>query len=159
MLKDILEVTRLFNPCPICSAGLRKSGKIGTAKFPRVILAFAVVVDEDVPVREVYEFILSHKKDGKCSEPSIIEDAQLFDIYRGRPLDNGKKSLAFNVHYRRNDRTLTEREANLIHEKIAGKMNCSQVAVRSKLARARKSFRKVFEKIIRETSGSHEVMP
>jgi RNA polymerase sigma-70 factor (ECF subfamily) len=44
-------------------------------------------------------------------------------------------------------------------EKIAGQMNCSQVAVRSKLARARKSFRKAFEKIIRKTSGSHEVMP
>ena len=44
-------------------------------------------------------------------------------------------------------------------EKVAEQMNCSHVAVRSKLARARKSFRKAFEKIIRTTSGSHEVMP
>ena len=43
-------------------------------------------------------------------------------------------------------------------EKIAGQMNCSQTAVRSKLARARKSFRNAFEKIIRKTSGSREVM-
>lgn len=48
---------------------------------------------------------------------------------------------------------------NLPVEKIAGQMNCSQVAIRSKLARARKSFRKAFEKIMRKTSGSHEVMP
>jgi len=42
--------------------------------------------------------------------------------------------------------------------RIAERMNCSQVAVRSKLARARKSFRKVFKKITRTTSGSREVM-
>ena len=44
-------------------------------------------------------------------------------------------------------------------EKIAGQMNCSQMAVRSKLARARKSFRKAFEKIVSKTSVSREVMP
>ncbi len=43
-------------------------------------------------------------------------------------------------------------------EKIAGQMNCSQMAVRSKLSRARKSFRKAFEKIIHKKSGSREVM-
>jgi phenylalanyl-tRNA synthetase beta chain len=47
---------------------------------------------------------------------------QLFDIYRGKPLDSGKKSLAFNVYYRRYDRTLTENEANIIHEEIARKI-------------------------------------
>ncbi|MBN2182718.1 MAG: RNA polymerase sigma factor [Sedimentisphaerales bacterium] len=47
---------------------------------------------------------------------------------------------------------------NLPVEKIAGQMNCSQIAIRSKLARARKSFRKAFEKIINKTSGSREVM-
>ena len=39
-------------------------------------------------------------------------------------------------------------------EKIAGQMDCSEVAVRSKLARARKAFRKAFKKI---TSSSPKV--
>ena len=43
-------------------------------------------------------------------------------------------------------------------ERIAGLTNCSQVAIRSKLARARKSFRKAFKKIIRTSSGSQEVL-
>jgi RNA polymerase sigma-70 factor (ECF subfamily) len=43
-------------------------------------------------------------------------------------------------------------------EQIAGQINCSQVAVRSKLARARKAFRKIFKKIIRTSSGSREVL-
>ena len=42
-------------------------------------------------------------------------------------------------------------------ERIAGQMNCSQAAVRSKLARARKAFRKAFAKIDRMSSGSREV--
>jgi len=38
MVKDIFEVTRLFNLCTICSAGLRQSGKIGIIKLPCFIL-------------------------------------------------------------------------------------------------------------------------
>jgi len=44
-------------------------------------------------------------------------------------------------------------------KKIAGQMNCSESAVRSKLARARKAFRKIFKKLTRQTSDSHEVIP
>ena len=43
-------------------------------------------------------------------------------------------------------------------ERIAGQINCSQMAVRSKLARARKAFRKIFKKLIRTESGSREVL-
>lgn len=43
-------------------------------------------------------------------------------------------------------------------ERIAGQMDCSEVAVRSKLARARKAFRKTFKKLIRTESGSREVL-
>ena len=41
---------------------------------------------------------------------------------RGKPLEEGKKSLAFNVYYRRQDRTLTEKEASEVHERIAQKI-------------------------------------
>ena len=39
-------------------------------------------------------------------------------------------------------------------EQIAGQMGCSEVAVRSKLARARKAFRKVFKKITRSSPNA-----
>jgi RNA polymerase sigma-70 factor (ECF subfamily) len=42
-------------------------------------------------------------------------------------------------------------------DRIAEQMNCSPVAVRSKLARARKAFRKAFRKIIRSAPGAQEV--
>ena len=43
-------------------------------------------------------------------------------------------------------------------DQIAEQMNCSQVAVRSKLARARRAFRKAFKKMTHTTSGSREVL-
>jgi len=42
-------------------------------------------------------------------------------------------------------------------ERIAGQMDCSEVAVRSKLARARKAFRKVFARITSSKSKKREV--
>ena len=42
-------------------------------------------------------------------------------------------------------------------ERIAGKMDCSETAVRSKLARARKAFRKAFNRTSRSTPNKHEV--
>jgi RNA polymerase sigma-70 factor (ECF subfamily) len=42
-------------------------------------------------------------------------------------------------------------------DRIAEQMGCSPVAVRSKLARARKAFRKAFKKIIRSAPGAKEV--
>jgi len=42
-------------------------------------------------------------------------------------------------------------------ERIAGQMDCSEVAVRSKLARARRAFRKAFKRTIRSTTEKREV--
>jgi len=44
-------------------------------------------------------------------------------------------------------------------EHIAGQMNCSQTAVRSRLVRARRTFRKTFKKAIRRASDSREELP
>jgi phenylalanyl-tRNA synthetase beta chain len=84
-------------------------------RYPEVVLALAVVVDEHVPVRGVQDLISSFASE-------LIERVRLFDVYRGKPLEEGKKSLAFNVYYRRQDRTLTEEEANEVHERIAQKI-------------------------------------
>jgi len=81
-------------------------------RFPEVLLAIAVVVDETVPVKEVHDFIESFKH-------PLINRVELFDIYRGSPLPSGKKNLAFNIFYRHKERTLTEKEVLEIHEQIA----------------------------------------
>ena len=48
----------------------------------------------------------------------LIEEVQVFDQYRGASIPEGKKSLAYTISYRSDDRTLTDDEVNDIHESI-----------------------------------------
>ena len=52
---------------------------------------------------------------------------------------------------------LTKYVDNQPAEQIAGQLDCSEVAVRSKLARARNAFRKAFKRTIRVTPKKREV--
>lgn len=63
----------------------------------------ALVVSEDVPAASVRAVIM----DGAGP---LIEDVRLFDVYRGPQLGQGRKSLAFALRYRADDRTLTGEE-------------------------------------------------
>ena len=46
------------------------------------------------------------------------ESVKLFDVYRGKQLGEGKKSVAFSVSLRAPDRTLTDEEADKVVKKI-----------------------------------------
>lgn len=73
------------------------------SKFPPVIRDLAVVVDEAVPARALQEAMLS-------SRPVVVQDLWLFDLYRGKGVDTGKKSLAFRVVMQDTSKTLTDAE-------------------------------------------------
>jgi phenylalanyl-tRNA synthetase beta chain len=47
-----------------------------------------------------------------------VEDVVLFDLYRGRGIPEGKKSLAIRIRYRSPEKTLTDEEINLVHGKM-----------------------------------------
>ncbi len=80
-------------------------------KYPAVIRDIAILVDEDVPVREIERIISS--KAGK-----ILEETKLFDVYKGKQVPVGKKSVAYSIAFRAADRTLTDEEAGEAMEKI-----------------------------------------
>jgi len=48
----------------------------------------------------------------------LLENVELFDIYRGKQVPDGKKSVSFTLTYRASDRTLTDSEVNQVHESI-----------------------------------------
>ena len=81
------------------------------SKFPAVIQDIALIVDEDVPAKQVHDLIL--QAGGK-----LLTDAVLFDLYRGEPIPPGKKSLAYSLTFQAHDRTLTEEEVKRIRERI-----------------------------------------
>ena len=52
------------------------------------------------------------------SAGELLESVQLFDIYRGEQIDEGKKSVAFSLIYRDRTKTLTDAEVDAAHEKV-----------------------------------------
>ncbi|OUQ23502.1 phenylalanine--tRNA ligase subunit beta [Flavonifractor sp. An135] len=74
-------------------------------KFPAVTRDIAVVCDETVTVGALEDCIRKGAK-------GLLKDCKLFDIYRGKGIAEGKKSVAFNLVLRADDRSLTAEEAD-----------------------------------------------
>jgi phenylalanyl-tRNA synthetase beta chain len=72
-----------------------------TSRFPAVIQDLALLVDATVPAARVT---------GAIATSSLVARATLFDVYEGAPLAQGKRSLAYQVHFQALDRTLTDQE-------------------------------------------------
>ena len=79
-------------------------------KFPSVRRDIALIVDSETPVSSVLDEI---EKSGS----NLIEDAQVFDVFTGNPVEEGKKSIAVSLQMRAADKTLTEEEINKAQEK------------------------------------------
>ena len=71
-------------------------------KFPAVTRDIAVVCDEAVTVGALEDAIRKGAK-------GLLKEVALFDIYRGKGVAEGKKSVAFNLVLRADDRSLTAR--------------------------------------------------
>lgn len=80
-------------------------------KFPSVKWDIAVVVPEQVRVGEMVESILH-------SGISLIEQVELFDVFRGGAISKGMKSVAVKVTYRSAEQTLDDETVGLEHQKI-----------------------------------------
>jgi len=84
-------------------------------RYPAVERDFAVVVDQGFPSQQIVIWI-------KGLGQTLIEDVSVFDEYFGAPLPEGKKSLAYKISYRADDRTLTDSEVNTLHEALVERM-------------------------------------
>ena len=71
--------------------------------FPAIRQDLALVVDDDVASAEVLRVI--RKGAGK-----LLESAEVFDVYRGAQVGEGRVSLALHLAFRAADRTLTDEE-------------------------------------------------
>ena len=68
-----------------------------------------------VPEQTTHEAILQVVKQAK---PANLESVDLFDVFRGKNVPAGQKSMAYAFTYRSAERTLTDAEANSAHEKV-----------------------------------------
>jgi len=74
-------------------------------RFPSVQRDIAVVCDQAVTVAALEDCISRGAK-------GLLKETELFDIYTGAPIPAGKKSVAFSLKLRADDRTLTDTEAD-----------------------------------------------
>ena len=81
------------------------------SKFPDVLRDSALLLDAEVSASQVMEII-------NRSKIKHFENATIFDIYTGKGVPEGKKSLAIRVRYRAMEKTLTEAEVTKAHDKL-----------------------------------------
>ena len=48
----------------------------------------------------------------------MVENVNLFDVYKGKQVPEGKKSVAYAIVYRDDTKTLTDKDVNKVHDKI-----------------------------------------
>ena len=80
-------------------------------KYPAIARDLAMLVDEDVAAADIERVIAKHG--GKH-----FTGVTLFDVYTGKQVADGKKSLAFNLTFQSKDRTLTDEEADAAFQEI-----------------------------------------
>lgn len=97
-LVPLVERLRTYRPIP---------------RFPSTDRDLALVVNADVPAQKVLDVICSFRE---------IGEARLFDVYQGKQVPPGKKSLAFALRYQAMDRTLTDTDVDRVQERILARL-------------------------------------
>ena len=80
-------------------------------KFPAVERDFAMLCDKDIPVGKLEQAIIS-------GGSRLLEKVELFDVYKGSSIAEGKKSVAYTMTLRAADRTLTVEECDRAVNKV-----------------------------------------
>lgn len=109
-LKDAVFVAELNIDMVLAKGNASRSYKPLPA-FPSIRRDVAMLVAESV----THDAILNAIRQAK---PANLELVELFDVFRGKGVPEGQKSMAYAFTYRATDRTLTDTEVNAAHEKV-----------------------------------------
>lgn len=80
-------------------------------RFPSITRDLALVVDRSVSAADLERII-------RGTGGPLLDSASLFDVYEGTHVAKNEKSMAFSLVYLDPERTLTDDEVNVVHEKI-----------------------------------------
>jgi phenylalanyl-tRNA synthetase beta chain len=83
------------------------------SRFPRSVRDIAVLVDVQVPAKKMLEIVRS---------VPLVSQVSLFDLYSGKQVPMGKKSVAFRIAYQSDSRTLTEEELEAAENQILSRL-------------------------------------
>ena len=80
-------------------------------KYPSVSRDLSLICDEAVTVAQIEDTITA-------AAGKLLRNVRLFDIYRGTGVPEGKKSMAFSMELRADDRTLTDTDSEAVVSKV-----------------------------------------
>jgi phenylalanyl-tRNA synthetase beta chain len=83
----------------------------GLPRFPSVVRDVAFIIGEELEADKMCEFAMDINKE-------LLEKVSIFDVYSGKSIPHGKKSLGLRFTYRAPERTLTDDEVNQVHSGI-----------------------------------------
>ncbi len=79
------------------------------ARYPAVERDIAVIVPDRLSAQDLLEYISGQA-------PDFLEEVRIFDIYRGKPVPEGSKSIGMRFTYRALDHTLSDHEVSEVHD-------------------------------------------
>ena len=85
-------------------------------KYPPVLRDIAVIAPSQIEVETIEQSI-------KSVDPNIIQDIQLFDLYTGKQVKQGCRSLAFNITFQSKTSTLTDKYVDKLFDNIVSKLS------------------------------------
>jgi len=94
----------------------------GISRYPAVYRDLALVVDEQTRAGDLVRAI-------KDLNIKIVQDVEIFDIYRGASLGEGKKSIAFSLVYQSDEKSLTDEAVDKVQGLILEKLGVAFGAV------------------------------
>ena len=89
--------------------GLKTYNKISS--FPSVDIDLAIMVDKKIKNKDIIRSI-------KNSGSNILQSVRLFDLFEGDQIEKGKKSMAYSLSFREKNRTLEDKEVEIIVNRI-----------------------------------------
>jgi phenylalanyl-tRNA synthetase beta chain len=100
---------------PLPRAGKQKRSLLELSPFQPVSRDFAFLVDEDVPAEKVI-------RAARGADKTLIAEVALFDVYQGKGVEPGKKSLAIAVTLQPREATMTDQEIEAVAQKVVAQV-------------------------------------
>jgi phenylalanyl-tRNA synthetase beta chain len=83
-------------------------------RFPAVPRDIAIVLDASITHEKVRDVIVGFP---------LVAQVKLFDVYSGKQVPEGKKSLAYSIVFQSPDHTLTDDEVNSVMERVVARLS------------------------------------
>ena len=84
-------------------------------KFPAIFRDITIIVDNDIETQKIVA-------EGYNQAEALVESFKLLDVFKGKPITEGRKSVSLRVTYRSPHKTLQDEDVTPIHQSIADRL-------------------------------------